>query len=99
MKDDFDLFVKTTFSLQMQTMSDFNIYQKAKEYGRIIIVSRDSDIEDIIITNGSPLKLINIKVGNCSNRFLYTLLKQHVQRALCPLIDFDKDIVHIEIND
>ncbi|WP_262711011.1 hypothetical protein [Ilyomonas limi] len=32
----------------MQTLSDFQLYQKAKEAGRIITALRDSDIKEII---------------------------------------------------
>ncbi len=99
LKDDFNLLVKSAYSLQMQTHSDFQIYQKAKEIGNVIIISRDSDIEDIINTNGSPPKLINIKIGNCTNRFLYSILKMQIEKALRLLTDFNKDIVQIEITD
>src|SRR5947209_3366230 len=88
LKDDFDLRVKSANSLQMETLSDLQIYQKAKEAGKIIIVSRDSDIKGIINANGAPPKLINIKVGNCTNRFLYSILKKHIERVLRLLIDF-----------
>jgi predicted nuclease of predicted toxin-antitoxin system len=97
LKDDFDLRVKSAYSLQMERLSDLQIYQKAKEAGKIIIILRDSDIKGIINANGAPPKLINIKVGNCTNRFLYSILQKHIERTLRLLIDFDNNIVQIEI--
>ncbi len=78
----------------MEALSDFEIYRRAKKSGNIIIISKDSDIEDIINTSGSPPKLINIEIGNCTNRFLYSILKKQIEKLLRLLTDFGRDVVH-----
>ena len=97
LKEKFNLQVKSSYALQSQTISDFELYNKAKKLGNIIIITEDSDLEEIVESNGSPPKLSNLKIGNCDNRILFSILIKHVERALRLLIDFDKDVVHIEI--
>ena len=49
LKDDFDLLIKSSYSLQIKTMSDHrDVYLKAKKAGNVIIISKDSDMVDII---------------------------------------------------
>ena len=97
LKDEFGLNVKSAFSLQMQTASDIDMYLKAKEEGNIILISKDSDIADLINRHGSPPKLINIKIGNCTNRFLYSVLVKHILDAIRAFNDFEVDIYQIEL--
>lgn len=97
LKDEFGLTVKSAFSLQMSQLSDMDIYNKAKEENNVILISRDSDIKDIIDTHSSPPKLINIQIGNCTNRFLYSVLQNHILAALRAFNDFEVDIYQIEL--
>lgn len=97
LKDDFNLVVKSAYTLQTKTMSDIEFYNKAKKAGNVIIISKDSDILDLINLHGAPPKLINIKSGNKPNRILYSVLKRHIERAIRFLTDFDNDIIQIEI--
>jgi len=78
-------------------MSAIEIYNKAKKAGNVIIISKDSDMVDIINLRGAPPKLINIKFGNKPNRILYSVLKKHIESAVRFLTDFDNDIFQIEI--
>jgi predicted nuclease of predicted toxin-antitoxin system len=61
LKDEFNLPVKSAFVLQMKTLSDLEIYNKAKQSGNVIIISKDSDMVELITLFGSSPKLINIK--------------------------------------
>ncbi len=62
--------VKSAYLLSLQRDSDLTVYKKAKKNGDVIIVSKDSDFSEIINRLGSPPKLINIKIGNCSNNWI-----------------------------
>lgn len=93
--DDSGRNIKSSYILKLYGLSDFEIYQKAKNSGSIIIISKDSDLAEIISVNGSPPKLINLKSGNCDNKVLFALLKQNLERAIRLLIDFKKDIIEI----
>lgn len=60
-----------------------------------MIVSKDSDLDEIISLNGSPPKLIILKVGNCDNKILFTILQKNIEKAIRLLFDFNKDIIEI----
>jgi predicted nuclease of predicted toxin-antitoxin system len=66
--------IKSAFVLKLFSLNDYQIYEKAKSHGNIILLSKDSDLIDIILQKGSPPKLINIKIDNCDNRILFNLL-------------------------
>jgi len=95
MDDNTEWKIKSSYSLKLYGFSDFEIYAKAKAAGNIIIVSKDSDLAEIISVNGSPPKLINLKMGNCDNKILFILLKQNLEKAIRLLNDFKKDIIEI----
>src|SRR4051812_46098180 len=87
LKEGFDLQVKSTYTLQIGTASDYEIYHKAKGAGNIIIITKDSDIEKVIKVHGAPPKLINLRFGNCDNRILFSILSSQIVRALRMLTD------------
>ena len=75
LKDDLNIEVKSSYVLKLYELTDLKIYEKARKYGNVILVSKDSDLPEIISVNGSPPKLIYLKAGNCDNRILFSLLK------------------------
>lgn len=79
----------------MEGLTDLEIYTKAKEYGNVILVSKDSDLAEIISIFGSPSKLINLKTGNCDNKILFEHLKNKLENSIRLLLDFKKDIIEI----
>lgn len=87
--------VKSSYTLGLCNLNDREIYIKAKNSGNIIIISKDSDLDEIISTSGSPPKLISLKVGNCNNKILFSILEQNVERSIRLLLDFNKDIIEI----
>ncbi len=95
LKDDLGLIVKSSYTLQLEKLKDLEIYRKAKDYGNVIIVSKDSDLNEIVSLHGSPPKLIILKVGNCDNKILFILLKNNLEKAIRLLFDFNQDIIEI----
>ena len=95
LKDDLKLEVKSSYTLQLYGLSDEEIYLKAKDNGKVILISKDTDLDQIISLKGSPPKLIVLKIGNCDNRIMFSLLKDNLQKALRLLFDFNKDIIEI----
>ena len=87
--------VKSAFVLQIQSLKDYEIYLKAKAAGKIILISKDSDLDEIISISGSPPQLISIKIGNCDNRLLFSIIEKNIEKAIRLLIDFDKDIIEL----
>jgi predicted nuclease of predicted toxin-antitoxin system len=90
------LTVKSSYSLGYKNLTDFAIYQQAKAYGKVILVSKDADFAEIINRLGSPPKLINIKIGNCDNRTLWNFLKPHINDAIQTLLESEVNIVEME---
>ena len=95
LKDDLGYEVKSSYVLQLSILRDIDIYYKAKEYGKVIIVSKDSDLDEIISLLGSPPKLISLKVGNCDNKILFSILKNNLEKAIRLSFDFNQDIIEI----
>ena len=88
--------VKSSYTLKLYGLSDFDIYLKAKESGNIILISKDSDLVDIISKSGSPPKLISLKISNCDNKILFSILERNLDRSIRLLLDFNKDIIELQ---
>ena len=88
--------VKSAYILSLHELDDLVIYQKAKDYGKVIFLSKDSDFGELISRLGAPPKLINLKIGNCDNRTLWELIKPSIMEAVRLLAGTDIDIVELE---
>jgi len=88
--------VKSSYVLELTNLTDREIYLKAKKAGRIILISKDSDLDEIISKSGSPPKLISLKVPNCDNKILFSILEKNLDKAIRILLDFEKDIIEIQ---
>lgn len=49
-------------------------YAKKENY---IIVTKDSDFNDLIVLHGFPPKAVWLQIGNCTNTEIETLLRNH----------------------
>lgn len=87
---------KSAYTLSFYTLDDREIFQKAKEQGNVILISKDTDFPDLISRLGSPPKLINVKIGNCDNRTLWSTLKPNIKEAIYLLTESDIDIVELD---
>ncbi len=54
MRDETGWVVKSTYILQLHFKNDIQIYEEAKRYGKVILISKDSDLEEIINRLGTP---------------------------------------------
>jgi len=88
--------VKSSYKLGLYNLSEREIYLKAKKSGNIILISKGSDLDEIVSKSGSPPKLISLKVGNCDNKILFSILGRNLSRAIHSLHDFNKDIIEIQ---
>ena len=88
--------VKSSFILKLHFKNDMQIYEEAKSNGKVIIISKDSDLPDIIIRLGAPPKLINLKIGNCDNKVLWNFIKSRIYQAVEALQNDDINIVDLE---
>lgn len=88
--------VKSAYSLQLYRLTDFEIYQKAKEAGPVILVTKDTDLSAIVQQKGAPPKVISIKTGNCDNRLLWQRLQQKLIKAVQLLQHHSINTIEIE---
>lgn len=96
MADHTGLAVKSAYILSLQSLSDQELYMKAKDSGNVIIISKDTDFPELISRQGSPPKLILLKIGNCSNKSLWNFLKQSIPEAISILTVSNIDIVELD---
>jgi predicted nuclease of predicted toxin-antitoxin system len=86
---------KSSYILSLTNLPDAVIYQKAKNEGNVILISKDSDLPQLVLLYGSPPKLINIRRGNCSNRIMFSLIERNIGYCYKMLIEFNHDIIEI----
>lgn len=97
MKDKTGYRVKSSYILQLNGLDDKEIYVLAKTQGKVIIISKDSDFPELINLYGAPPKLINIRIGNTDNKFLFGFILKNLEQALQKLIFENINIVDLEI--
>lgn len=88
--------VKSSYSLQSNSLSDLAIYNMAKSSGNVIIVSKDADFDELVNRLGAPPKLIVIKKGNCDNREMWAFIKPNIMKAIKTLITSNINIVELD---
>lgn len=88
--------VKSSYSLQSNTLTDLEIYQRAKAVGKVILISKDADFPELINRLGSPPKLIVIRRGNCDNREMWEFIKANIIKAVDILSKSEINIVELE---
>jgi predicted nuclease of predicted toxin-antitoxin system len=97
MKDELGLNAKSAYLLQLHGLDDMEIYQKAKEAGQVILISKDSDLPELVNRYGHPPKLINVKIGNCDNRTMWRYLKTNLEAIFDKLVTENIAIVDLEL--
>jgi predicted nuclease of predicted toxin-antitoxin system len=94
--DETGYIVKSSYTLKLDGLSDLEIYEKAKSSGNVIIISKDTDLDQIISLKGSPPKLLLIKIGNCDNRIVFSFIMDNLKKAIDLLTTFkNKQIIEI----
>jgi len=79
---------------KLETATDENIWLFAKE-NNFVIVTKDSDFEELSIIKGIPPQIIWIKVGNADNKAIESILinnKEEMEKLLS-----DSEISCIEL--
>jgi predicted nuclease of predicted toxin-antitoxin system len=89
--------VKSSYVLKLYGLSDLEIYKKAQANERlVIIISKDTDLDEIISLKGSPPKLILLRIGNCDNRILFSFIIDNIENAIKLITTFkNKDIIEL----
>lgn len=74
-----DIFPESThvYPLDMAETEDIEIWQYAQKHD-FVIVTRDSDYNDLSQLRGFPPKIIWIRRGNCSTNEIEAILRRHL---------------------
>jgi predicted nuclease of predicted toxin-antitoxin system len=96
-KEDFGYTCKSSFILNLHGLDDEAIYQKAKEKGYVIFITKDSDFLKLVHRLGSPPKVIVVKAENMKSRYLYPRLKPHLERSVRQLTQFNHQSIEIDL--
>ena len=76
-----DLFPCSTHVMTegMDEAEDFQIWEFAKKH-EYVIVTKDSDYNELSIFNGHPPKVILLKIGNSKVQAIEEIIRKHVTR-------------------
>ena len=85
---------KQVLHVGLQDASDAAIYEFAKLY-EYTIVTFDSDFVDLIVVRGFPPKLIWLKTGNLTTKFISDLLLQNISSIMEFLVSDEGDVLEI----
>ncbi len=92
--DNFKLNCVHVRELGLRDSTDSQIFQKAKERGEVIIISKDADFLSLLINKGAPPKIIWLTCGNTSNESLKKILSEKLSITL-KLLNEGNTIVEI----
>ncbi|MEO6722178.1 MAG: DUF5615 family PIN-like protein [Ferruginibacter sp.] len=94
-ESEFSIKAISSYDLFMNSEKDEVIFLKAKENGKVIILSKDYDFIDIQERLKPPPKLIWLTMGNCSNNQMKIILQRTLLLAVKELINTSTTIVEI----
>lgn len=87
---------KSSYSLKLTAAPDLEIYHLARQQQNVVIISKDTDFTNIIQSFGSPPKLINVVLGNCTNEELWKALNSQLDEILRLLFEENIDIIELK---
>ena len=92
----FSIKATSSYTLLFNTEKDEAIFLKAKEFGNIIILTKDKDFADLLERLLSPPKVILLKIGNCSNEKIKNILLEYLLFAIEELVNTNNEMVEIQ---
>ena len=81
LKEDFGYNCKSSFVLKLYGLDDIEIYQKAKAAGYVIIISKDSDLPEIVERWVHLLRLLTFVLGTQITAFFFSFSKKILNTA------------------
>ncbi|MDQ6764148.1 MAG: DUF5615 family PIN-like protein [Bacteroidota bacterium] len=96
MQDEFDITVKSAFTLNHSTISDRDIFERAKQNGYVIMITKDADFPTLVTLFGSPPKVIKLNTGNLPTKILWDRYKANFKSAITLLQTTNAEIIFIE---
>ncbi len=79
--DEFQIDAVHIRDIGLRDASDRDIFFEAKR-ANAIIMTKDSDFDDLITKNGTPPQILLLTCGNTSNKNLKIILKKSLKQAI-----------------
>ena len=98
MSEDFGMTVKSSYALQIQNLTDFELYRLARNHGKVVVLTKDADLAEIVTRLGAPPKLIHLRVGNRSSASLYAILKTTLPEAFRLLDETPDQVMQVVLD-
>ncbi|MEP7255951.1 MAG: DUF5615 family PIN-like protein [Ferruginibacter sp.] len=96
MAEELNMPVMSAFKLGIKNFEDKEIYIRAKNKGKVILITKDADFPTLITEMGSPPKLIKLNTGNLPTQILWSKYKDNFITAIQILQTTDAEIIFIE---
>lgn len=96
MQTELDVVVKSAFILRHSKLKDKEIYQRAKQNGNVILISKDADFPALVAQLGSPPKIIKLNTGNQPTKQLWNKFGKDIKSAIELLQNTNAEIIYIE---
>jgi predicted nuclease of predicted toxin-antitoxin system len=81
----FKIMASALRDIGLRDADDEDLYQAARRFGEIVIVTKDSDFVGLVKRHGSPPRVLLLKCGNLSTLELQALLSRRLPEALAAL--------------
>lgn len=78
----FKVVAKHLKELDLMRADDLTIFQAARKFGDIVIVSKDQDFIDLVKKHGKPPQILRLSLGNMSLRLMQVRFASSFQSAL-----------------
>ncbi len=81
LRQEFKVDCVALLELKVESLSDEEIFNHAKKEN-IIVITKDFDFANLVISRGSPPQVLILSIGNCTNKELVEILKKNFKSAL-----------------
>jgi predicted nuclease of predicted toxin-antitoxin system len=78
----FDLSAKPLRDIGLRDADDLDLYQAARRFGQVVIVTKDSDFVGLVRQLGTPPQVLLLSCGNLSTLELQALFSRYLPDAL-----------------
>ncbi|MGH7214191.1 MAG: DUF5615 family PIN-like protein [Tepidisphaeraceae bacterium] len=77
----FGVIAKHVRELDLSRAPDFELFEAARRLGATVIVTKDSDLVDLVLSRGTPPQILRLTCGNLSTPALQVILGRSFDEA------------------
>lgn len=97
MKEYTGLEVKSAYTLKHHSLSDAELFRRARRQGNVILISKDADFIALIGRYSTPPKLISFLFGNCHNRKVWMIVQPYILEMITLLTLKPIDVIELDM--